>query len=74
METNLAENFWNRTLHKGDTSTLINSTWDEEVQFLYKLGISMESALQFLYSNQPKLVDFEKWIEINSIQISGDES
>jgi ectoine hydroxylase-related dioxygenase (phytanoyl-CoA dioxygenase family) len=74
METNLAENFWNRTLHKKDTSTVINSTWDEEVQFLYKLGISMESALQFLYSNQPKLVDFEKWIATNSIQISVDES
>lgn len=74
METNLAENFWNRTLDKNQTSRVINSTWDDEVQFLYKLGISMEHALQFLYSNQPSFNDFEKWIATHSVSLTSDES
>jgi len=73
METNLATNFWNRTLNK-DSSLTINSTWDQEVMFLYALGISMEHALQFLYSNQPNLAEFEKWIDSNTLQICNDES
>lgn len=59
METNLIANFWKRTLN----STNETSTWAEEVEFLYKSGISLEVAIAYLYAERPSLDQFTHWIQ-----------
>ncbi|MBN8641354.1 MAG: phytanoyl-CoA dioxygenase family protein [Flavobacteriales bacterium] len=58
MEANLIANFWKRTLN----STNETSTWAEEVEFLYKSGISLEVAIAYLYAEKPSLDQFTNWI------------
>jgi ectoine hydroxylase-related dioxygenase (phytanoyl-CoA dioxygenase family) len=58
METHLIANFWKRTLN----STNETSTWAEEVEFLYKSGISLEVAIAYLYAERPSLDQFTNWI------------
>ncbi|MCO6162794.1 phytanoyl-CoA dioxygenase family protein [Flavobacterium sp. NRK F7] len=63
MNEILVTNFWKRTLHNQlDQDT----TWDEETGYLYRLGISMELTLQFIYESKPSLEDFKQWISTNS--------
>ena len=59
MKTNLIANFWKRTLN----STNQTSTWAQEVEFLYKSGISLEVAIAYLYAEKPSLEQFTNWIE-----------
>jgi ectoine hydroxylase-related dioxygenase (phytanoyl-CoA dioxygenase family) len=62
METNLIVNFWKRSLN----STSETSTWAQEVAFLYKSGINLETAVAYLYNEKPSLEAFTNWIEQQS--------
>lgn len=58
---NLLENLWNRSLKNVSQE----ATWTQEVEFLYKSGISLEETLQFLFHKKPTLKDFEQWFTEN---------
>lgn len=58
MQTNLIANLWKRTLNP--TSEI--ATWAQEVEFLYKSGISLEVAIAYLYDEKPSLEQFTNWI------------
>lgn len=73
MDDNLVENLWNRTLNN-KVNTSSKSTWKQEIEFLYKLGISMEETLQFLYHQNPSLLLFKNWIEDNKKEIFDQET
>lgn len=60
MDSHLIENFWNRIRN---SSTTIETTWDQETAHLYQLGISMEETLRYLHEEKPNWIDFEKWIQ-----------
>lgn len=49
----------NRIL-EGESKATAN--WSQEVEFLYKNGIGLDEALQYLYFDKPSAEDFEKWI------------
>ena len=67
MQWILFKKLWKRTL---DTKSLTdNSTWNEEMEMLYRLGISMEETLQYLYSKKPDFESFKKWILENKNEI-----
>lgn len=63
MPWNILENLWKRTLNPASISDANNTqTWDNEIKTLYRLGISMEDTLQFLYFEQPDFESFKIWI------------
>ena len=66
MQWTIFEKLWKRTLdsHSENNST-IESTWNEEIEMLYRLGISMEDTLQFLYFKKPDFESFKNWILLN---------
>ena len=63
MDEGMIENFWNRILNpdKNKTSDEVSS-WDEEIQVLYKMGISMEDTVRYLYYEKPSFPIFKDWI------------
>jgi len=69
MKSDLLENFWNRIL-KGKIKTEQESNWVSETGYLYKLGISMEETLQYLYQEKPTLIVFKEWINAKSINVT----
>lgn len=54
---------WVRCTGKKTTLDHSSTGWNEEMQALYKLGISMETTLHFLYSRVPELAEFETWLK-----------
>lgn len=60
MDSHLIENFWNRVRN---SSTTIETTWDQETAHLYQLGISMEETLRYLHEEKPNWIDFKNWIQ-----------
>lgn len=50
----------NRIL-EGESSATVS--WTEELEQLYKNGIGLDEALQYLYFEKPSVIDFETWIE-----------
>lgn len=63
MQWTIFENLWRRTLKlDAATHSEIESTWEEEIEMLYRLGISMEEALHYLYFNTPDFDSFKQWI------------
>lgn len=50
----------NRIL-EGESSATVS--WSEELEQLYKNGIGLDEALQYLYFEKPSVIDFETWIE-----------
>lgn len=73
MENDLLENFWNRILNPNSIIIETNSTWTQVVAFLFKMGISMEDTLQFLYREKPNLIQFKNWIQINKNELAHQE-
>lgn len=50
MPWNILEKLWERTTKTSNISIVDdNHTWNQEIKTLYKLGISMEDTLEFLY-------------------------
>jgi len=67
MEWTLFENLWKRTLRNQSVND--ESTWNDEIEMLYRFGISMEETLQYLYLNKPDFESFKKWILQNKNEI-----
>lgn len=58
----LLEKLWERTLNLPATTNPDTNSWDKEIEVLYRLGISMEDTLQFLYFEKPDFETFKTWI------------
>ena len=72
MKWILFEKLWKRTTGNhsiNDDSPNDASTWNEEIEMLYRLGISMEDTLQYLYFNKPDFESFKNWILQNKNEI-----
>ncbi len=65
----LLYSFWQRAI-KPENNNLASSTWNEELEVLYGLGIGMEETLHFLYNKKPSISEFEEWIEQHKIETS----
>jgi ectoine hydroxylase-related dioxygenase (phytanoyl-CoA dioxygenase family) len=71
MPSTIIKKLWERTLHPGKkTASGENCTWNEEIELLYRLGISMEDTLRYLYFEKPSLESFKEWIVKNQKDIS----
>lgn len=64
MDTIILENFWRRNLH-GELPG--NSTWNEEIAFFYKKGISIEKIVRYLHFEKPALDTFADWVATHTI-------
>lgn len=62
MAWSLLEKLWQRTVSSHVTVNSDTTSWDKEIETLYRLGISMEDALQFLYFEKPDFEAFKTWI------------
>lgn len=60
MPHTILKKLWQRSVNTGGQHD--NSTWNEEIETLYRLGISMEDTLQFLHFERPDLDTFQHWI------------
>ncbi|MBF7090228.1 phytanoyl-CoA dioxygenase family protein [Flavobacterium sp. ALJ2] len=66
MPWNILENLWNRTLNPNKVvNTDGNLTWNKEIEILYRLGISIEDTLQYLYFEKPDFETFKIWVNKN---------
>lgn len=63
-------NLWKRCTGKIPDQPADPKDWNEAMQALYHLGISMETALHFLYRTQPNITEFEIWLQQQSKPIS----
>lgn len=71
MPSIIIKKLWERTLHpEKKTASGENCTWNEEIESLYRLGISMEDTLRYLYFEKPSLESFKEWIVKNQKDIS----
>lgn len=59
------EKLWKRTTEPNTGINTDAGSWDKEIEALYRLGISMEDALQFLYFKKPSFEDFKSWVIAN---------
>ncbi|MEO8515335.1 MAG: phytanoyl-CoA dioxygenase family protein [Flavobacterium sp.] len=73
MQWTIFEKLWKRSLgFHSDNNSTIESTWNEEIEMLYRLGISMEDTLQYLYFKKPDFESFKEWILLNKNEITND--
>lgn len=56
------EKLWKRTLDLNTADVSDENTWDKEIETLYRLGISMEDTVQYLYFKKPDLETFKTWV------------
>lgn len=59
MPWTILEKLWKRTMDSGIPE---ENTWNSELETLYRLGISMEDTVQYLYFEKPDLATFKTWI------------
>lgn len=69
MESLLVENLWNRI---NSVPNAVETSWTDEIAYLYKLGISMDETLQFLHGEKPSLPNFKEWVSSKVRKISND--
>jgi hypothetical protein len=67
MNTTFLTTFWKRNQPNFQMDI---ATWADELAFLYKSGISLEAALNYLHLHKPSIEEFEKWIQENALVIS----
>lgn len=60
MEQLILEQLWKRALSPEPTD---DNLWNQEIETLYRLGISMEEAIRYLYFEKPDLNTFQEWIK-----------
>lgn len=53
------ENLWRRTVKKEND---LSTTWNQEIEVLYRYNISLENALQYLHFEKPALNTFLLWV------------
>ena len=56
----------NRILN-GESSA--SASWTQEVEHLYKNGIGLDEALQYLYFERPSAADFDEWVSQRKAQL-----
>lgn len=59
MPSDHLKKLWERTV---SPTVAITSNWDKEIEILYRFGISMEDALQYLYFEKPDFETFKTWV------------
>jgi ectoine hydroxylase-related dioxygenase (phytanoyl-CoA dioxygenase family) len=75
MEQTIIENFWKRNLDPNQMNASDEvTTWNQEIELLYKLGISMEEAIGYLFHQKPTIAIFKNWINSRSIKISNQDA
>jgi hypothetical protein len=67
MQWFFLEKLWSRSLNSKQQED--TSTWNQELEVLYQLGISMEETLQYLYFHKPDFPAFQNWILQNKEEI-----
>lgn len=60
MEQLILEQLWKRALSPEPTD---DNLWNQEIETLYRLGISMEEAIRYLYFEKPDLNTFQEWVK-----------
>lgn len=66
MPWTILENLWKRTSDFHKTYAFNeNTTWNLELETLYKFGISMEDTIKYLYFEKPSFDSFKNWIKEN---------
>jgi ectoine hydroxylase-related dioxygenase (phytanoyl-CoA dioxygenase family) len=74
MEFIILEKLWQRTqnpdFNRGNDE---DCTWNKELETLYRMGIGMEEAIRYLYSEKPSWLLFKEWILMNKKTISINE-
>lgn len=63
----LLASFRNRAIEK---TTVPASNWTEEIENLYKRGVGIDEALQYLYFEKPSLEEFEAWVSKKEAKVS----
>lgn len=58
------EKLWRRTVVDASSE----NTWNNEIETLYRLGISMEDTLRYLYFERPDFETFKVWVNNNTKQ------
>jgi hypothetical protein len=69
MESFLVENLWNRI---NGVANAVETSWTEEIGYLYKLGMSMDETLQYLHEEKPNLSSFKNWVTSKAKKVSND--
>jgi ectoine hydroxylase-related dioxygenase (phytanoyl-CoA dioxygenase family) len=66
MPWTILEKLWQRTLNpEKKTFPTEESTWNKEIETLYRLGIGMEETLRYLYFENPDFETFKSWVNNN---------
>lgn len=59
MEHQILEQLWKRTLYPDQVT---KDSWNEELETLYRYGIGIEEAMQYLFFEKPDFEQFYKWV------------
>lgn len=63
MPFSILKNLWERSVENGKPSSSNTSSWNKEMEALYKMGIGMEETLKFLFEKQPSFETFTDWLQ-----------
>jgi hypothetical protein len=70
----ILEKFWERTLNPAAINiSEESSSWNKEIEMLYRLGIGMEETLRYLYFEKPSFESFKCWVTENQKAVGGEE-
>jgi len=62
MPHTILETLWQRSVSPESENT---DSWEVEMETLYRLGISMEDTIRYLYSEKPTHENFKNWVDAN---------
>jgi len=62
MPHTILETLWQRSVSPESENT---DSWELQMQTLYRLGISMEDTMRYLYSEKPTHENFKNWVDAN---------
>ncbi len=75
MEEPIIENFWRRNLNPNSLNVSEEATsWTQEIEFLYKLGIGIEDVVGYLHHQKPSITVFKNWVKERTVQVSNQEA
>lgn len=64
MEHQILEQLWKRTLYPDQVT---QDNWNEELETLYRYGIGIEGAMQYLFFEKPDFEQFYKWVTSRTV-------
>ncbi|ALM50097.1 phytanoyl-CoA dioxygenase [Flavobacterium psychrophilum] len=62
MPHTILETLWQRSVSPESENA---DSWEVEMETLYRLGISMEDTMRYLYSEKPTHENFKNWVDAN---------